>query len=346
MNSTSESILKNEIKLDVVFRILYSKKKKYIPLLAIAAILSSALILCVPRYYTSSVMLAPEYNNPTSNLGGLGSLASSFGVNLGNATSEDAITPTFYPDLMESTSFLAPLLDIKVSTKEKSYRGSYADYLLNHQDAPFWENLFKLKKKNNGNNPMSSANINPYSLTLEEAELLQTVTKRISCIVDKKTNVISLKCTDQDPMVATIMADSIMAHLQTFITNYRTQKARVDLANIQQLSEKAYKEYKATLSKYSSFVDEHNELTLPSMIAKQDELENNMQSAYNTYNTLQQRQQMAEAKVQERTPAFTIIQNATVPVKPAGPKRMIFVLASTLLMFIVSSFFFIIKEYH
>lgn len=345
MNSTSESILKNEIKLDVIFRILYSKKKKYIPLLAIAAILSSALILCVPRYYTSSVVLAPEYNNPSSNLGGLGNLASSFGINLGNSTSEDAITPTFYPDLMESTSFLTPLLDIKVSTKDKTYQGTYANYLQNHQDAPFWDNLLKFKKKN-GNKPISSANINPYSLTLEEAKLLQTVTKRISCIVDKKTNVISLKCTDQDPMVATIMADSIMVHLQTFITNYRTQKARVDLANIKKLSQKAYNEYKATQSKYASFVDGHNELTLPSMIAKQYELENNMQSAYTIYNALQQRQQMAEAKVQERTPAFTIIQNATVPVKPAGPKRMIFVLASTLLMFIVSSFFFIIKEYH
>ena len=147
-------------------------------------------------------------------------------------------------------------------------------------------------------------------------------------------------------MVATIMADSIMAHLQTFITNYRTQKARVDLANIKKQSEKAYKEYKATQSKYASFVDGHNELTLPSMIAKQDELENNMQSAYSIYNTLQQRLQMAEAKVQERTPAFTIIQNATVPVKPAGPKRMIIVLASTLLTFVVSSFYFVIKEYH
>lgn len=345
MNSTPGSILKNEIKLDIIFKILYRNKKKYIPLLAIAAILSSALILCVPRYYTSSVMLAPEYNNPTSNLGGLGSLASSFGVNLGNATSEDAITPTFYPDLMESTSFLAPLLHVKVSTKEKSYRGSYADYLLNHQDAPFWNKLLKFKKKN-VDKRISSANINPYSLTLEEAELLQTVSKRISCTVDKKTNVITLQCTAQDPMVATIMADSIMAHLQTFITNYRTQKARVDLANIKKLSEKAYKEYKATQSKYASFVDGHNELTLPSMIAKQDELENNMQSAYNTYNTLQQRQQIAEAKVQERTPAFTIIQNATVPIKPAGPKRMITVLASTLLMFIVSSFYFVIKEYH
>lgn len=345
MNSTSESILKNEIKLDVIFRILYSKKKKYIPLLAIAAILSSALILCVPRYYTSSVVLAPEYNNPSSNLGGLGSLASSFGVNLGNATSEDAITPTFYPDLMESTSFLTPLLDIKVSTKDKSYKGTYADYLLNHQDTPFWKKLLKFKRKND-DKPISSANINPYSLTLDEAELLQTVSKSIDCSVDKKTNVISLKCTAQDPMVATIMADSIMAHLQTFITNYRTQKARVDLANIKKQSEKAYKEYKATQSKYASFVDGHNELTLPSMIAKQDELENNMQSAYSIYNTLQQRLQMAEAKVQERTPAFTIIQNATVPVKPAGPKRMIIVLASTLLTFVISSFYFVIKEYH
>jgi uncharacterized protein involved in exopolysaccharide biosynthesis len=33
----------------------------------------------------------------------------------------------------------------------------------------------------------------------------------------------------------------------------------------------------------------------------------------------------AKAKIQERTPAFTVIKGAAVPIKPAGPKRMIFV---------------------
>ena len=37
--------------------------------------------------------------------------------------------------------------------------------------------------------------------------------------------------------------------------------------------------------------------------------------------------QAAKAKVQERTPAFTVIQGAAVPLKAAGPRRTIFVIS-------------------
>lgn len=38
------------------------------------------------------------------------------------------------------------------------------------------------------------------------------------------------------------------------------------------------------------------------------------------------RLETAMAKVQENTPAFTVLNNSTVPTKPAGPKRSRFVL--------------------
>ena len=50
-----------------------------------------------------------------------------------------------------------------------------------------------------------------------------------------------------------------------------------------------------------------------------------MQLKYNVYTALNTRQEAAMAKLQENTPVFTTLTNATVPVKPAGPKRMIFV---------------------
>ena len=50
-----------------------------------------------------------------------------------------------------------------------------------------------------------------------------------------------------------------------------------------------------------------------------------------TYNIISTQLDAAKAKVQERTPAFTILQNATIPAKPAAPKRMIFVLTMLIL---------------
>ena len=64
-----------------------------------------------------------------------------------------------------------------------------------------------------------------------------------------------------------------------------------------------------------------------------------MQLKYNTYTTLMTQYQMAKAKVQERTPAFTLVQGAAVPIKPAGPKRMFFVGGMCLLSIVLISIY-------
>ena len=88
------------IDLRVIFSKIWAKKKIYYIVLPIVFILSCAYILCIPRTYTSSLSLAPEMNN-SSNLGGtIGSLASSFGIDLGSMETTDAINPMLYPDLM------------------------------------------------------------------------------------------------------------------------------------------------------------------------------------------------------------------------------------------------------
>ena len=47
--------------------------------------------------------------------------------------------------------------------------------------------------------------------------------------------------------------------------------------------------------------------------------------------------------MQERTPAFTLLKGASVPVKPAGPKRMLFVLGM-LIMVTFGGIVYIIKD--
>ena len=54
--------------------------------------------------------------------------------------------------------------------------------------------------------------------------------------------------------------------------------------------------------------------------------------------------QAAKAKVQERTPAFTVIKGANVPIKPSGPKRMIFVAFILLLTFAGTSIYILSKQ--
>lgn len=64
-----------------------------------------------------------------------------------------------------------------------------------------------------------------------------------------------------------------------------------------------------------------------------------MQLKYNTYSALNAQLQSAQAKVQEVTPAFTIVNSATVPLLPSGPKRMAFVLIMVIMSWIITTLY-------
>jgi uncharacterized protein involved in exopolysaccharide biosynthesis len=52
------------------------------------------------------------------------------------------------------------------------------------------------------------------------------------------------------------------------------------------------------------------------------------------------------AKLQERTPVFTVVKGASVPIKPAGPKRMLFVAGMLILTFLGTAFYIVRKDLH
>lgn len=103
----------------------------------IVFILSSLIIISIPRSYTCEVKLAPE--STSSGIGSIGALASSFGVNLANKLdNEDAISPELYPDLMNSIDFKVSLFPIKIQTKDKKIETTYYNYLEKHQKYAWW----------------------------------------------------------------------------------------------------------------------------------------------------------------------------------------------------------------
>ena len=67
---------------------------------------------------------------------------------------------------------------------------------------------------------------------------------------------------------------------------------------------------------------------------------------YQAYSHVVSQLQLAEAKVQEDTPAFTLLQPATVPVRKAGPKRSVICLALLFLAFLATTLWTIHREGH
>ena len=164
---------------------------------------------------------------------------------------------------------------------------------------------------------------NPFHLTKDEDGLVNIIKGKIRCSVDKKTNVITITVEDQDPLIAATVADSVQVHLQHTITDYRTKKARIDLEYMQQLFDEAKEQYKQARQAYAACADSFQNVKLQTYAQKVDELENEMQLKYAIYQQVSERLHLSKAKVQERTPAFTIIQGASVPIRHSSRPKII-----------------------
>ena len=340
---------------------IWTEKRLFYKTLPIAFILSCVYIFSLPRYYTADTKLAPEMENSLGK-GSLSSIASSLGLNIGEMQTTDAITPLLYPDLMEDNGFITSLFNVKVKSKDSNINTIYYNYLKYLQKKPWWLSIFSTEKKEN-----DIKLIDAYNLSKKDDEIASTIRDKIllhvnsksakkdddiasiirdniSLHVNSKSGVISIIVQDQDPLISKTMTDSVREKLQTYITNYRTNKARTDYEYYKKLTFNAKQEYEKVRRQYASMADARTNVSLRSVELRMEDLENDMQLKFNTYTNLNNQLQAAKAKVQERTPVFTILKGAAVPIKPSGPKRIIFVAVITLLTFIGTAIWIVRKD--
>lgn len=338
---------KDTIDLGKLLRKVFSKKKLFYKVWPITAILSYLLVICVPRYYSTTTKLAPEIDN-SMGTGTLGSIASSFGIDFGDFQTSDAISPLLYPDLMDDNGFVANLFDTHVTSADGEIDTDYYNYLRKFQKKAWWskvqEWLFGWLKSKPKSGASNSSDFSPYHLSKVDDGIVNKIRANIMISVDKKTGVITITTKAQDPVICKTLADTTQVLLQQYITNYRTKKARVDVEHYEQLANEARKEYDKARIAFVTYSDANQNAVLQSVVSKVSDLENDMQLKYNNYTAYNTQLQASLAKVQERTPAFTLLKGADVPIRPAGPKRMMFVIGMLFLATLVTTFIIVKKD--
>jgi uncharacterized protein involved in exopolysaccharide biosynthesis len=337
-----------KIDLIKIFSLLWGRKKLYAYTSCIGILIGALIAFSIPKSYKAKVILAPEISGGGGMSDNISDLASMVGVNLNmNGSQVDAIYPELYPQIINSTPFLTGLFEIKVTAHDNSFSNiSLFEYKRKHTKSPWWnfvpaliDRLFKKKAD-------TISKLNLFKLTQDQEDAVNALKQDIQCMVDKKTSIITITVTTQDPIVSASVADVVQNNLQQYVTDYRTKKARNDFNYTLKLRAQAKAEYEKARQRYVSYADANEDVILQSFKAKQEELENEMQLKYNNYSQLSQQLQVARARIQERTPAFTQIQPASVPLKKNAPKRMTIILCFVMLAVVATSFYIVIKDNH
>lgn len=303
----------------------------------IAAIVGLVAAFSAVSTFTSTSKLAPESSSKSSGSSTISSLASLAGISLGSMSSSDAISPDLYPDIVTSTPFLTDLfyMPVKAKYKKEEISCNYYEYLSNCQKMSWYEALLKIPVKVIGfgyrligpkgektevekEDPKGFRRIgllDSSRLTEAQEDVLRKMKKNILVVVDKKTSIISVTVTDQNPEIAKQLTDNIIAKLKDYITKYRTEKAREDLKYYEHLYDKAKEDYYNAQKLYAAYSDANQGLVRQSVMVELDRLQNESDLMYSLYNSCAQQVQVAKAQVQHETPVVTVITPSSVPLR-------------------------------
>lgn len=310
--------------------------------------------LGVCKTWTSTIVLAPEISGESALGGSVSNLASLAGINLASMSSTDAIYPELYPQIIESTPFVVDLFGVEVETIDGEVKTDLFDYLMTKQKMSWW-NLPKhyLTKTVNGimsrfvksNFKNDDGNVDPFYLTKEQFIVAEEIRSNIvSSTVNKKDQIITLRVTAQDPLVAAMLVDTVRVRLQDAIIDYRTKKSRHDMEYAEKLMIEARQEYMKAQHAYAEFADAHQNTLLTSVSVRQDDLENQMGLAYNVYSQMVQQYNIAKAKLQERMPSFIVIQPSEITIRPSSVSKIIVVAGWGFMLFVLTVGWVLVKD--
>lgn len=350
--NAKKPLLKEADLLQLVGKVL-SKWKFILKVTVCFMIFGVVMAFSMIKKYTAEIVVAPESSSSSLMTSGLGSLASMVGFDMGSMGGDDAIYPLLYPDIVQSLPFLSSLFDVNVESLDGTIDTTYF-YYIDKLQKKNWVGFVKTAPKKAIKGLMSlftpkkqmgdPAVFDPYNLSEKQMQMIEKLNGSISIFVDKKTNVITLSYTDQDPLIAATMVDTIMCRLQERITDYRTRKAMADCAYIEKLYLESKREYEKAQELYATYVDRNRNVTQERFLVEKERLEADKDLKNTLYTQWAQQLQLAKAKVQEYTPAFTTLKPAAVPALPSTMRKLMVLIIYTFVGGIVAVAFVLLKE--
>lgn len=346
MENTENKLLQEEQEIDLLELVqkLWKRRKMFYKTLGSALIVGLVIVFSIPKEYSVTVTLAAESTRRTSS--SLASMASMMGLGDFAGTGErDALNILLFPDILSSNPFALDLYSMPVKPVKSDTIMALNEYMSTLK-RPWWnsmmglpgkiiggvKSLFSSEKK--GDDEAKSKTLNPFKLTQQEAGRIGAIKGAMEANVDKKTGITTVTVTLQDAEVAAAVADSVVAKLQNYVTEYRTQKAAGDCEYWQKLYKEKQKEYYEAQQKYANYIDENKSLFTQRSKIEGERLQNEMNLAFQIYNQMATQLQMAQGKLQEAKPVFAVVDPATVPLRPSAPRNMVILVACLFLAFI------------
>lgn len=332
-NINNQPYIEDEQEIDIMELVskLWRRKSMIIRWCIVGAVIGLIAGFSIPKTYTSSVTFAPETQQKTSS--SVSSIASMMGVNLNNSV--DAISVEMYPDIVHSTPFIVELFDLPVTFERKDsiINTTLLDYMTEYQKSPWWSHItsapFKvlgwvmsIGKEKEEDIEIAINELNVNNLPVKERGVVSFFAESIKVNVDKKTGKISMSLELQDPNVVATVMEAVTENLKTYMSDYRTSKARQDIENLEVICAQRKADYYLAQQAYAQYVDGNKSVVRQSAQAELERLQQEMNLAYQVYSQVATQLEGARIQEQQAKPVFVILNPATIPLHKTAPSKV------------------------
>ena len=340
----------DEIDLTELLGKLWQKRKFILKTTGIFLLVGLFIALFSPVEYTAQCVVVPQTGEEGSK-SGLGGLAAMAGINVGSLGAEGTISPTIYPEIVKSVTFTRDIMQTPIIVeKSQGKTVTLYEYYTDKKYGSF--NVVNvLKKYTIGLPGVILSAVRPAEdssstaagdstalpvMSKEEKKVYDIIQESLKLELAQKDGYVTLGYTFPEAEGAAQITDGLRRTLERYVIGYKTEKAKADLAFVEQSYEDAKKDFIQKQTNLAAFVDANRGLASAMARATEERLRNEYNIAFTVYNELAKQREQAQLAVRKTTPVLTVVNPVVVPAEKSAPRRGLILVVFVFLGLIVA----------
>jgi LPS O-antigen subunit length determinant protein (WzzB/FepE family) len=330
-NTTKPTVEEDEIDLIALAKTLWDGRKTVIKTTLIFMAIGLFVAIFSQKEYTASTTFMPQTND--SKIGGnLGGLAAMAGINIGGMSSGSGISPSVYPQILNSIPFQKEVLQTPLTIEGQNKKVSFSTYYTKIYSPGF---LGYLKKYTIGLPGIIIAAIKPAAvirsgvegnsnlatISEEEFKLIEILNDQIVLDINEDDGYVTISSSMPEALASAELTLKLQELLQQYVIDFKIQKSKEQLEFIKSRYFEVEGKFKTVQQKLANDRDRNQNITKAIAKTSTEMLQDEYNLIYNVYLELAKQLEAQYIQVTEDTPVFTILKPVTVPLEKSKPKR-------------------------
>ena len=218
--------------------------------------------------YTAGSTMVPQTSEKKMS-GGLSGLAAMAGINLGDISGGETLSPKMYSKILESIPFQKELMQTPIKFEEYEQPVTLFDYFTNEEYKKFSlggaikkytiglpgviMKAIRGEKKDEIYKPEGIGALQ--TLTFKEKQCVETLQRLITLNLNEKDGYVQLTAAMPEPLAAAQLAERVQTLLQRYITEFKIEKVQSNLDFVQERFDEAKREFEQIQQERAVFKD-------------------------------------------------------------------------------------------